>query len=180
MSKAADGRSSIHRRSDGRGWEGWVSIGAHPITGKRLRKHVRGATKTEVAHKVEELRHQRDRGAIAVGCHDTLADWLEHWLTTRVAAGLRPNSLSAYRTDLKYVNRSGVGRFQLRELTPEHIERVYAYILTFARPDPADTALEADISEGYRVKYARYGDAYLRPMLADQAVETTLRLLPAD
>ena len=30
----------------------------------------------------------------------------------------------------------------------------------------------------YRAKYARYGDTYLAPMLADQAVDTTLQLTP--
>ena len=32
------------------------------------------------------------------------------------------------------------------------------------------------IDDAYRSKYARYGDTYLQPMLADQAVATTLRL----
>jgi hypothetical protein len=50
----------------------------------------------------------------------------------------------------------------------------------FHRPQAADTAVQLGIDQAYRTKYARYGDAYLRPMLTDQAVATTLRLLPAD
>jgi hypothetical protein len=34
------------------------------------------------------------------------------------------------------------------------------------------------INDAYRSKYARYGDTYLQPMLADQAVATTLQLAP--
>jgi hypothetical protein len=34
------------------------------------------------------------------------------------------------------------------------------------------------IDDAYRGKYARYGDTYLQPMLADQAVATTLQLTP--
>jgi hypothetical protein len=66
-SKADNGRSSIHRRADGQGWEGWVSLGLHPVTGKRWRKHVRGTTKTAVARKVDELERTRDRGVSGIG-----------------------------------------------------------------------------------------------------------------
>jgi hypothetical protein len=64
VSKAGNGRSSIHRRADG---EGWVSLGLHPVTGKRWRKHVRGTTKTAVARKVDELERTRDRGVSGIG-----------------------------------------------------------------------------------------------------------------
>lgn len=52
MSKAADGRSSIHRRADGNGWEGWFSFGTDPATARRRRKHVRGRTKGDVDDKI--------------------------------------------------------------------------------------------------------------------------------
>ncbi len=52
MTKAANGRSSIYRHDDG--WHGWVSFGLAP-DGTRRRKHVRGATKREVAEKVVRL-----------------------------------------------------------------------------------------------------------------------------
>jgi hypothetical protein len=38
----------------------------------------------------------------------------------------------------------------------------------------------AAIDEAYRTKYARYGDTYLRPMLAPQATAATLRLVRDD
>ena len=50
------------------------------------------------------------------------------------------------------------------------------------RPDvtitPAGQGVRHAIDDVYRAKYARYGDTYLRPMLAERAVETTLRLDP--
>jgi integrase len=133
VSKAANGRASIHRRADGHGWEGWVSLGAHPVTAKRWRKHVRGATKTEVARKITQLEQQRHHGVVAVDEGTTVTGWLEAWLAGRVAAGLRQNSISAYRTDLKYVARSGVGRVRLRDLSPERVEQVYAYVIALPR-----------------------------------------------
>jgi hypothetical protein len=90
VSRGADGRSSIHRRPDGHGWEGWVSLGAHPLTRARWRKHVRGATKTEVAGKMAALERALDAGAVAVDHASTLNTWMEAWLSGRVIAGLRP------------------------------------------------------------------------------------------
>ena len=40
--------------------------------------------------------------------------------------------------------------------------------------------LNKAIDDAYRSKYAQYGDVYLQPMLADQAVATTLQLTPQD
>jgi integrase len=133
VSRGASGRSCIHRRGDGHGWEGWVSLGAHPVTGRRWRKHVRGATKTEVARKITQLEQQRHHGVAAVDEGATVTGWLEAWLAGRAAAGLRPNSISAYSTDLKYVARSGVGRVRLRDLSPEYVEQVYAYVVGLPR-----------------------------------------------
>jgi integrase len=140
VSKAANGRSSIHRRADGNGWEGWVSLGAHPVSGKRWRKHVRGATKTEVARKIAQLERQCHHGVAAVDVGTTVSAWLEAWLAGRVAAGVRPNSIAAYRTDIEYVARSAVGRVRLRDLTPERIEQVYAYVLALPRAGAGSAA----------------------------------------
>jgi hypothetical protein len=45
----------------------------------------------------------------------------------------------------------------------------------FIRAEPASRSV---VDAAYRAKYARYGDSYLQPMLADQAVGTTLRIDP--
>jgi hypothetical protein len=41
------------------------------------------------------------------------------------------------------------------------------------------TAACAEIDEAYRVKYARYTEAYVEPMTADVAAATTLLLTPS-
>jgi hypothetical protein len=47
--------------------------------------------------------------------------------------------------------------------------------VTFA---PADQTQPEAIDAAYRAKYIRYGDTYLQPMLAEQAVVATLQLVP--
>ena len=44
--------------------------------------------------------------------------------------------------------------------------------------DRPDDTVQPAIDDAYRAKYARYGAAYLRPMLAARATATTLRLTP--
>lgn len=51
--------------------------------------------------------------------------------------------------------------------------------VTFTQVDPHDARLLDAIGKAYRAKYARYGDTYLQPMLAEQAVATTVRLDPS-
>jgi hypothetical protein len=123
MSRAADGRSSIHRRADGTGWDGWISYGTDAATGKRLRRHVRGRTKAEVADKLKALEAARARGVISTGPDVTLNSYLAAWVKARDTV-VRPNTLAGYRTDLKHVERSGVGNVKLQALTAEHVERV--------------------------------------------------------
>ncbi len=50
--------------------------------------------------------------------------------------------------------------------------------VTFTPIDPRQRGLHEAIGHAYRAKYARYGNAYLQPMLAEQAVAATLRLDP--
>lgn len=47
--------------------------------------------------------------------------------------------------------------------------------VTFA---PAARDIRTTIDAAYRAKYARYGDSYLQPMLAESAVAATLRVTP--
>ena len=128
MSRAASGRSSIHRRNNSDGWEGWISLGTDPRTGKRRRKHVRGRTKAEVDDKIKALEAARDRGISMAGPDLTVSAYLDRWVAARTKV-VRPNTLSGYRTDLLHVERSGVGRVKLRALTPEDVERLYAAVL---------------------------------------------------
>jgi hypothetical protein len=96
VSKAANGRSSIHRRKNGQGWEGWVSFGEDASTGKRIRKHVRGRTKVEVSHKIKLLESDRDGGYSAASRDVTLLEWLDYWIESR-RNNVRPKTIAGYK-----------------------------------------------------------------------------------
>jgi len=121
--KGADGRSSIHRRADGNGWEGWVSFGVD-ANGKRRRKHVRGTTKAAVAEKIKALERQRAGGYVG-GTAVTVETWLDTWTAAR---HVRPKTREGYRTDRNHIVRA-IGNIRLDKLTPEHVEGLWRSIL---------------------------------------------------
>ncbi len=127
MNKGANGRSSIHRRAGSTGWVGWVSFGADPATGKRCRKKVTAATKTEVARKVAKLEADRDGGYAGLAGRSTVVEWLDLWIATR-AGSVRPKTIVGYQVDRTHIMRS-IGGIELTQLTPEHIEGMSAQIL---------------------------------------------------
>lgn len=50
--------------------------------------------------------------------------------------------------------------------------------VTFTPAGPQQLDARTAIDDAYRSKYGRYGDTYLQPMLAEQAVAATVRLIP--
>jgi len=147
MSKAANGRSSIHRRTGPNGpvgWVGWVSFGADPATGKRRRKKVTGQTKTEVAAKVAKLESDRDGGYAGLAGRSTVAQWLDLWIATKVGS-VRPKTIVGYGVDRAHIVRS-IGGVELTKLTPEQIERMYAEILASGRGAATTTHVRATLS----------------------------------
>jgi integrase len=128
MSRATDGHGSVFRSADGRRWEGCVSLGLDSSSGKRVRKHVRGRTKTEVQRKVDRLIAQENRGAMHLDPRTTLSQWLDTWVEER-RNSVRPSTLSGYRTDLLYVARAGTGTVALNQLHERHLDRLFDWVI---------------------------------------------------
>jgi len=80
MARARRGRGEgcIHQRADGT-WQGGVSLG-HDGNGHRKRKWVYGATKKEVADKLDEIRNAARIGTLPDAGAMTVGQLLEHWL----------------------------------------------------------------------------------------------------
>lgn len=120
----ADGESSIYRDEDGR-WQGFVSMGKKD-NGRRDRRHVSGARRTDVVTRVRALEAKRDAGIVeAAGRVPTVGDWLDHWLDNIAARKVRARTLESYRTIVRLHLRPGIGHHRLDRLQPEHLERLY-------------------------------------------------------
>ena len=122
MGRRARGEGSIYRTADGT-WHALLDLGIGP-DGKRVRRHVRGRTQTEVRSKLDKLRKDLEAGAgITAIKNPSVGDWANTWLEL-VERTRRPSTAKTYRTHLKYLEP--LSGLRLDQLTPEHIERVYA------------------------------------------------------
>lgn len=125
------GRSTPRRSSRGTGWEAWVELGTD-ATGKRVRRHVRGGTRTEVSTRIAELEAQRSLGGGAyAGPMPTVDEWMRTWVEGR-ALEVRPSTMKGYCTDLRLISAS-IGRIRLDRLRPEDVERFWRDILSSGR-----------------------------------------------
>jgi hypothetical protein len=83
--------------------------------------------------------------------------------------------------DLYVRSYKGTGGTWFRQATALGAARVSAAdVDTDVMVRVTGTADRAEIDQAYRAKYARYGRAYVDPMTADSAAQTTLQLTPAN
>jgi integrase len=118
MSKRANGDGSIHRRKDGR----WcASIGV----GKGKRKHFLSRDRDVVAKQLAAaLKKQHDREPIVTD-RQTVAQYLKSWLAS-VQPSLKHQTWRRYEQYVRLHIEPELGRLQLRKLTPQHVQRLYA------------------------------------------------------
>lgn len=89
MSKRANGEGSIYERSDGR-WAGAITY--TDKTGATKRHTAYGRTQREVRAKLKDARQRLDAGAPVRDAKTTLADYVDHWTKTTLAASDRKES----------------------------------------------------------------------------------------
>ncbi|NEK87813.1 site-specific integrase [Blastococcus saxobsidens] len=127
VGRAANGESTIYQDAEGR-WHGYVSVG-FTLIGKLDRRHVTGKTRAVVVAKVRDLERKRDAGTLSAVSTPTVADWLEHWLTTIAPRRVRQRTLESYESAVRKHLIPGLGRHRLDRLRPEHLDQLYTALL---------------------------------------------------
>jgi len=120
MSKRGQNEGSIYKRKDGR-WAGAVSLGY--VGGKLKRKAVYGGTRREVQDRMTVILRDQLRGIPAIGERQTLADFLERWLSDVVRPSVRPRTHTSYEQLVRLHLKPALGRLPLVKLTPEHVQQ---------------------------------------------------------
>jgi len=92
-----------------------------PITGKRVRKWVRGDTQKEVQEKLQALRQMRLDGTTVASSGFTVADLMRRWLRKKEQQ-VRPNTLASYRQKMDRHIIPHLGEIKLLDLHPLQIE----------------------------------------------------------
>lgn len=113
----------IRQRTDGR-WEATMSLGG----GKR--KSWYGRTRAEVRDKLTAALRDRERGILPSSDErQTVAQYLASWLDT-IAPSLSSGTVRRSRDDVRLHILPALGHVRLTQLTPQHVQALYAAKLT--------------------------------------------------
>jgi Tetratricopeptide repeat len=80
------GEGSIYQRASDGLWVGMLDLGV--VDGRRHRKTVYGQAEREVRQKLGQLRASRDRGIDLLAPSWTVGQWLDAWLSERLAEAI--------------------------------------------------------------------------------------------
>jgi len=141
------GEGAVFQRDDGL-WTACVSLG-YDTSGKRIRRTVYGQSKAEAQAKLRELQTAVDGGDLGEPDHQTVEQYLLHWLRL-VQPSVEPNTYEPYRrhclgtaaADEKKNKRGSkagkvgeciakyLGPVKMSKLRRAHVEQFYADLLT--------------------------------------------------
>ena len=126
MKKRINGEGSISRRKNGT-FEGRVTVGFDPSSGKQIRKSIYGRTLKEVREKMAEIQKQYANATTteeieAVGM--SLGEWLETWLVEYVQ-DVKPGTKTSYASIVDNHIRPALGKIALQDLKPPMIQKFY-------------------------------------------------------
>lgn len=121
MGKRGNGEGSISRRGQG----GWMSQYVVHTADGRKRRTVYGKTRAEVAKKLNKALSDREDGLIFEAGTLKVGEYLERWLKDSVEGNVRSRTLSNYQMQVRRHIAPTLGRVQLKNLTPAHVQGLY-------------------------------------------------------
>ncbi|MFD9772254.1 tyrosine recombinase XerC [[Kitasatospora] papulosa] len=148
--KAGNGEDSIYWDKSKNRFVGAVSLGFTPA-GKRHRPKVSGKTKTEVRHKLKELKRELDAGVKSSASYtvaQAVSDWLDKGLK-----GREETSISTYRILADTHITPYLGAAKLRELDADQLDEWLeerATVLATQSLRMVHSILRRSISQGQR------------------------------
>ena len=119
----AQGGGTIRQRPDGR-WEGRVTLGRDPGTGKQVQKSIYGATQREVRQKMQKMLVELDEGVYVAPSKLTVKAWLETWLA-EYNGDVTPATIVSYRQHIQNHIVPALGAVKLSALTPSAVQKFY-------------------------------------------------------
>ena len=123
-SRRGRGEDSVYL--DGERWRGAASLGYAP-DGRRIRKKVSGATKAEVLRKLRDLRSEINAGMPIPDDRQTVAAFLDRWLTASLPGQVSEKTLDSYADTVRLHIKPSLGRKVLRKLTVSDVDQLLAW-----------------------------------------------------
>jgi integrase len=118
MAKRINNEGSIYQRKDGR-WCGQISLGWE--ADRRKRKFFYADNAAEVQAQMLNARSDHSRGLPVATRHQSVATFLDHWLTT-VRPRVRPRSYESFETIVRRHLKPEIGNLPLAKLEPAQVQ----------------------------------------------------------
>lgn len=122
MSRRGAGEGSIYERADGR-WAAVVDMGWRD--GKRQRKFVYGKTRREAARKLAAALKAHADGTLRTDERITVEQFVPMWLEA-IRPTIKPRTWHRYEQMTRVHIVPHIGKVQLKRLSPQHLQRLYA------------------------------------------------------
>ena len=142
--KTANGGGSIRKKTVMRNgkeytfWEGRVTVGVDPMTGKQKQKSVSGKTQKEVAQKLRQLTVEVDSGTYHEPSKMTVGEWLDIW-KEQYLNDLKPLTREMYATAVRVHLKPALGGKKLEAINPADIQAFYNSLIQGEKPLSAKT-----------------------------------------
>ncbi len=122
--RSAAGAGTLRQRPDGK-WEGRLTIGNDPGTGKPIRRSIYGDTQSEVRKKMTALQRAIDDGTYQTPDKTTVAQWFDTWMETFCAMKVKPLTYSSYEVAIRRHIKPRIGALRLQAVRGTHIQKIY-------------------------------------------------------
>ena len=129
--KAASGAGSIRKRTvtkNGKSysyWEGRITVGYNPGTGKPIVRSFSGNTQKEVKQKLQETAVALNNGTYQEPNKMTVGEWMDKWLEKFATPHIKPLTVAAYQASIKHHIKPGIGAMKLQSVKGIHIQEIY-------------------------------------------------------
>lgn len=128
--KSAAGTGSIRKKTVTRNgkpyvyWEGRLTVGIDPGTGRQKQRSITGKTQKEVAQKLRQLAAEVDSGTYQEPAKMTVGEWLDTW-AEQYLTGMKPRTIDTYRKTIRVHLKPAFGAIKLENLKPAEIQGLY-------------------------------------------------------
>ena len=126
--RAPAGAGSISQRSSDKLWQGSVTVGVNPGTGRPVKKYVYGKTQGEAQKKLDALKADIARGEYREPSGMTVGQWFDTWAEEYLGS-VRPGTVESYKYHINHNIKPAIGAVRLQKLTPHHIQTFYNDLL---------------------------------------------------
>lgn len=134
--RRAKGEGNVRYVDDKKLWEGRLTVGVDPGTGKSIRKSIYGKTQKEVRRKMNAARSALDNNDYHDPSKLTVGQWLDIWVRDYLG-DVKPYTALSYTQHVNNHIKPAIGAVKLDELDTNTIQGFYNRLQRGTRGKPA-------------------------------------------